>query len=97
MNREDPTTFNSPDVEYLRPGNLDNVARALVTLLREVTVLNDRVMVLEEVLAAEGIAVREKVDTYQPDEEFQARIDAAMQRIIAPVIASLTGADGLDQ
>ena len=97
MNREDPQSFNTPDVEYLRPEKIDNVARALISLLREVAVLNDRVMVLEEVLEGEGIAVREKVDTYQPSEEFQKRADASMQHIIAPVIASLTGADGLDK
>ena len=97
MNRDDPASFNTPEVEYLQADKLDNVARALITLLREVAVLNDRVMVLEEVLEGEGISVREKVDTYQPSEEFQVRADKAMQQIIAPVIASLTGADGLDE
>ena len=50
-----------------------------------------------EVLEGEGISVRDKVDTYQPSEEFKERAYASMQHIIAPVITSLTGADGLDE
>ena len=94
MSGIDPKSFNTPDSEILKAENIDNVARALLTLTREVAVLNDRVMVLEEMLEQEGVVVREAIDTYQPTEEFQARSDKSMQTIIRTVLAALQGADG---
>jgi len=90
----DPKSFNLPDQEYLRPEQLDNLGRALITLTREVVVLTDRVLVLEEVLGQQGELAKDAVDTYQPDEAFQARSDEAIGRIVSNVLASLQGADG---
>jgi len=92
----DPKSFNTPQSDIFGPHNIDNVARAVLTLTREVTVLKDRVMVLEEILGQNGIPVREAIDTYQPSEEFQARADAAMQMVTRNVIAALQGTDGGD-
>lgn len=83
-----------PQSDILGPDNIDNIARAVLTLTREVAVLHDRVMVLEEVLEENGIVAREMIDTYQPSEEFQARADAAMQILTRNVIAALQGTDG---
>ena len=94
MSSGDPKSFNTPPSDIFGPDNVDNVARALLTLTREVAVLNDRMMVLEEILGQHGIAVREAIDTYQPSEQFQARADAAMQLITHNVIAALQGTDG---
>ena len=96
MNAADPKSFNLPDGEMLRPDNLDNVARALLSLLREVAVLNDRVLTLEQVLEDEGIAVKDKIEGFEPDEAFDRMSDEAMQRVMTPVITSLRGADGGD-
>ena len=83
-----------PQSDIFGPDNIDNIARAVLTLTREVAVLHDRVMVLEEVLEENGIVVREMIDTYQPSEEFQARADAAIQILTRNVIAALQGTDG---
>lgn len=89
-----PASFNEPVLELLGPAQIDNVARALLTLTREVAVLTDRVMVLEAVLDNAGIAVSEAVERHQPDAALQARIDAQIAEMLAQVIASLRGADG---
>jgi hypothetical protein len=94
MSAVDPKSFNTPEVQFIRPDEIDNVARALITLTREVAVLSDRVLVLEEVLERQGVSVREAIDTYQPSEEFQQRTNDAMGEILRNVLASLRGADG---
>ena len=89
----DPTSFNTPAYDCLSADQIDNVGRALISLLREVTVLNDRVMVLESFLEQQGVTSLEAIDTFQPDEAFAKRSREAMGRIIEPVIDSLRGAD----
>lgn len=96
MNKVDPKSFNTPATEILNEANIDNVARAILTLTREVAVLNDRVMVLEELLEQGGTLAHAAVDTYQPTEAFQARAEKSMQAITQSIIAALQGADGAD-
>ena len=95
MSEIDPKSFNLPDRECLRPEQIDNVARALITLMREVAVLQDRTLVLEELLTAQGVVAPEAVDTSQPSEAFQERSQAAMGRMVQSVLAALQGADGV--
>ena len=94
MSAVDPKSFNTPATEILKEANIDQVARAVLTLMREVVVLNDRVMVLEEMLEQKGVVASELIDTYQPSEAFQARADKSMQAITGAVIAALQGAEG---
>lgn len=89
-----PAAFNQPAVQCLDPAAIDNVARAVITLAREVAVLADRVLVLEAVLEARGIPVQAAVETHQPDEKLQQRLDAATAALLANVIATLRGTDG---
>ena len=94
MSAIDPKSFNTPATEILKADHIDNVARAVLTLTREVAVLNDRVLVLEELLEQQGVVASEAIDTYQPSEAFQARADKSMQAITSAVIAALQGSDG---
>lgn len=89
-----PASFNLPEIAALDPARIDNVARACITLAREVAVLTDRVMVLEAVLDGAGIAVSAAVEQHQPDPALQARIDARIAAMLAEVVAALRGADG---
>lgn len=91
--KKDPRDFNTPDAQIMDASHVDNLARAVLTLTREVAVLTDRVMVLETLLEEGGIVTREAVDTYQPDEAFQKRVDAAVAAISGGVIAAMHGAD----
>ncbi|MEM6908762.1 MAG: hypothetical protein AAF494_08785 [Pseudomonadota bacterium] len=89
----DPSAFNTPAGQIFDASHIDNLARAILSLTREVAVLNDRVMVLETLLEEQGVVTSEAVDTYQPDEAFQKRADAAVAEITRGVIASLQGTD----
>lgn len=88
---KDPTAYNSPASLQLGPDQLDDVARALLSLTREVCVLVDRVAILERVLDDQGLSVVETVGSYQPDEALEAEIKQKTQRIIDDVLASLSG------
>ena len=90
---KDPRDFNTPDNQILGPEHVDNLARAVLSLTREVAVLTDRVMVIETLLEREGVVTVEAIDTFEPDAAFQKRIDAAMATITAGVITALQGAD----
>ena len=94
MSASDPTSFNNPASQIFGPEQIDNVARAVLTLTREVVVLTDRVMVLDEILGQKGVDVSDAVDSYQPSEEFQERANGAMQTITRDVLDALQGADG---
>lgn len=96
MSDVDPKSFNLPDRHCLNPEQIDNVGRALFTLTREVAVLSDRVLVLEDLLEKQGTLPADAVDTHQPDEALQARSDAAIGAMVRNVLASLQGADGPD-
>jgi len=89
----DPRDFNTPENRILGPEHVDNLARAVLSLTREVAVLTDRVMVIETLLEREGVVSVEAIDTFQPDQAFQKRVDAAMATITAGVVAALQGSD----
>jgi len=93
MRPSDPRDYNTPEGQIMGEAHVDNLARAVLTLTREVAVLTDRVMVLETLLEQQGVVTSEAVDTYQPDEAFQKRADAAVAAISGGVIAALQGAD----
>ncbi|MEP3225584.1 MAG: hypothetical protein ABJO01_06385 [Parasphingorhabdus sp.] len=88
---KDPKSFNFPDGSLLLPEQTDNLGRALISLLREVCVLTDRQLILEQALADQGIDVSHAVNNYQPDEALQKRLDDKTGAIIDSVIGDLTG------
>lgn len=88
---EDPKSYNHPDGEQLRPTQIDDVARALLSLTREVCVLTDRLAVLEAVLDQHGIDVSQAVDTHQPDDTLQQKITERTTTIIEDIVSALSG------
>jgi len=93
MRPTDPRDYNTPDGQIMDARHVDNLARAVLTLTREVAVLTDRVMVLETLLEEQGVVTSEAIDTYQPDAAFQKRADAAIAAVSGGVVAALQGAD----
>lgn len=91
--RDNPTSFNFPKGNLLRPEQTDNLGRALISLTREICVLTDRQMVLERILADRGIDVSDAVEDYQPDEVMQSQLDERTGAIIKTIIGDLTGAE----
>jgi len=94
MTARDPKSFNLPDGALLGEAQIDNLGRALINLMREVVVLNDRVQVMEALLDRHSVVASEAIDTFQPDESFKAASEAAMGTIVGNVMAALQGADG---
>ena len=94
MTNSDPKSYNLPSGKILSEAQIDNLGRALITLMREVVVLNDRVQVMETLLDQQGVVASEAIDAFQPDDAFKTSSEAAMSKIVSSVMASLQGADG---
>lgn len=88
--KEDPRSYNTPELKALLPEQIDNLGRAIITLTREICVLTDRLAVTEAVLAARGIDIAESVETHQPNTALQERIDSQVKRIIDDVLETLS-------
>lgn len=83
----------TPERSLLGSSQLDRLADALLALSREVWVLRDRQILLEEILAQHGIDAATAIDAIEPDAVLQARLDSERDRLIGNVIEAL-GADG---
>ena len=93
LTANDPRSFNLPPATAFGPDKMDDFGRALLTLTKELCVLADRQAVLETMLEEAGVADLEALDTYQPNEAAQARIDAKMQAIIGSVMSEMWSAE----
>jgi len=65
------------------------VAQLALTLAKELWMMRDRQMVLEHVLSAGDADIRAKIEHFQPDPAFAARLEGERLRIVREVIASL--------
>jgi hypothetical protein len=83
----------TPQRTILAPGSLDRVADAVLALTREVWVMRDRQMVLEEILASHGIDAAAAIDRFTPDQAFQSRLDAERDCLIEAVARALDQPD----
>jgi hypothetical protein len=67
----------------------DRSAQLALLLARELWVLKDRVMVLEDVLSRQGTPLTELIERHQPTDALKARIEAERKRFAAEVVAAL--------
>jgi hypothetical protein len=67
----------------------DPVARLALTLAKELWMLKDRQLVLENALGRRGIAVQELVEREPPDAAFDAALAAERRRFVGEVVAAL--------
>lgn len=72
---------------------IDDVARALIALTREVWVLTDRQVLLEGLLRRNGIDTA-VIDTTEPDAETMAELDARREKLLGAVLGQLRGPSG---
>ena len=93
LSADDPRSYNMPPADAFGPDKIDDLGRAILTLTKEVCVLADRQAVLETMLEEAGVTNVEALDTYQPNEAAQARIDAKMQAIISSVLGEMWSAE----
>jgi len=64
-----PTSYNHPDRPTLHEADCGHLGAALLALTKEVWLLRDRMMVMEEVMSQKGIDIREAIDQHQPEIE----------------------------
>ena len=77
------------DAHNLRPGDIDKLGQALLTLTKELWVVKDRLRVLEAALAEAGVIPPDAVDTFQPDEQLSEVLDKECTQLIEHVLATL--------
>ncbi len=91
----DPKSYNHPKRVTLVEADAGHLAAGLIALTREVWVLADRMTVTEEILARRGMDIRAEIEAFQPDPDFQAKLNAMGERLVAQVVNAVagTGAD----
>ncbi len=77
----------------LRNVDIDRLGKALLTLAGEVWTLRDRQRILEAVLEAQGIAVSDALERYQPDTELAAQLAEQRAAFIEALLRSLENGD----
>lgn len=88
MSKNRPT--DPPARQFLGEGQIDNLGTAVLVLARELWVVKDRLAVMEKVLEKYGIPASE-INAFQPDEVFEAELQAQRQRLIDTVVSALSG------
>jgi len=75
----------------MRPGQVDNVAEAVLALARELWVVTDRLAIVEAVLEEKGVVVADLIDSYQPDAALEAKLKTKRERLVKVIEDSLIG------
>lgn len=88
MSKNRPT--DPPARQFLGEGQIDNLGTAVLVLARELWVMKDRLAVMEKVLEKHGIPASE-INAFQPDEAFEAELQAQRQRLIDTIVSALSG------
>lgn len=77
-----------PPGRILGSDQVDDLARGVLALTREVWVLTDRLCVLEQVLESQGIPTAQ-IDTFQPDQALQDKLAARRKDMIDTVMRAM--------
>jgi hypothetical protein len=80
--------INGPGKAYFDSVVTDNMMDALIELSAELWTMKDRIMVLESVLATQGIDATRLVEAHVPTDDERAARKAAREAFIAQVFAS---------
>lgn len=75
--------------QYLQHGQLDDVARAVLTLAKELWITRDRQRALEAVLDSRGIAVTDLLRDYAPSGDAQRSLDAERDAFVRGIVDAL--------
>ena len=73
----------------LRPEDLDRLGQALITVTKELSVVKDRVRVLEAALTEAGALAPGAVDTLQPDDTLQTELEQERKLLINSLLEAL--------
>lgn len=78
---------------YLGDSRLDDVARMVFELTSELWILKDRTIMLETLLAQNGIVAPGAVDAFQPDADLQEVLAAERKALVARVYGAVLDSD----
>ena len=73
----------------IRPGQADNVAKAVLALTRELWVLTDRLAVVEALLERRGGLSAAEVDAFVPDAAFETAMTARRAKLLQAIETAL--------
>jgi hypothetical protein len=85
MDRENDV---ADELVYLDGKINEDLARMVTELTSEVWVLRDRLMVLEHLLASQGVVAQGQLDEFVPDDELTANLQAEREALVARVIGA---------
>lgn len=88
---KDPTEFNRPSQKILSEADLDGLGRAVMTLCQELWVVKDRMAVLEAILEENGIDAVKAIDTFQPNDALQAKLNQDGRDLVERILSALNG------
>ena len=86
-----PTTAQPRRRAGLKPEDIDKVGGALLTLTKELWVLRDRQILLEEVLKRHNLDVTAEIDRLKPEGALEAKLAAEREGLVKKIMAELTG------
>lgn len=75
----------------LKPDQIDNLAKAVLTLTHELWAMKDRQMILEAVLDKHGIKAAEEVDKLVPDEALAKKLAEERSAFAERVMRAIRG------
>jgi len=81
------------NASVLEKTDVDQLAKALLSLAREVWVLKDRQRILEAALEEAGVVTADLIDAWQPDETLSKELDEQRARFIDGLLQDLVRSD----
>ncbi|GAA2073073.1 hypothetical protein [Microbacterium hatanonis] len=78
---------------YLGDSRLDDVARMVFELTSELWVLKDRTIMLETLLAQNGVVAPGALDAAQPDADLQLKLAEERKALVARVYGAVLDSD----
>lgn len=82
--------------QFFAADGVDELLSMVLQLAADVSALRERQYILEQVLAANGIAASEAVEAWQPGDEDRKRLAAARETMLASLLRNLQAPAGKD-
>ena len=88
---EDPKAFNRPQAEFLSSSDIDSVGRAVLALAMELSVTNDRLIVLEDMIErTTDQDVTRAIAIHSLSDAAKNKMASERERIVNAVIKALS-------
>jgi len=82
--------------QSLSVDDIDNLAKAVTTLARELWIVKDRFIILEAVLEKHGIRAADEIDALVPDDALKAKLGANREELVRHLMQALNPKPGTE-